>query len=142
MSDVDSAWLELLDAAVDKLHANDSNWSNLLEYEQELAALWKLEADMNNGGFVQFFCNWGIECYEISLKGLQKIGASKMLSIIESEFEIVDSVYQRSKSQIEEYWDIAKYITDDERKKLDRLDEEFWKYPDNISALGYKYYSA
>lgn len=142
MDNIDNVWLDLLDTAVDKLHTANGNWSDLTEKNQELAALWRLEADMNNGGFVQFFCNWGIDCYKISTTALKKIGADKMLEIIESEFKIIDAVYSRSKDNLREYWDIAKYITDTEIEELDRLDSKFWKYPDNISQLGYEYYKA
>ena len=99
MTSNEHVWLELLDAAVDKLLAENSNWSSLTTRDQELAALWKLEVDMNNGGFVQFFCNWGIDCYNISVTALKKINANKMLEIIESEFAIIDAVYKRSQNK-------------------------------------------
>lgn len=141
MTDIDNSWLELMDSAVDRLHAKDSNWKSLTLRDQELAALWKLEADMNNGGFVQFFCNWGIECYYISVKALKNICANKMLEIIELEFSIVNTAYKRSEDKIEAYWDIPKYITEKEIAELDRLDAAFWEYPDDISELGFNHYS-
>lgn len=139
---MDKTWLSLLDTAVDKLHDSDSdsNWSALSKRDQELAALWKLEMDMNNGGFVQFFCNWGIECYEISLRALEQIGASNMLKIVKSQFDIVDAVYQRSKSEIQGYWDIPQCMTDEEIEQLERLDEAYWAYPDDVTVLGIKHY--
>ena len=55
----------------------DGDWSRLDPDEQEIAALWKLVADMYNGGFLQFFCNWGYECYWYAMRGIQRIGDVK-----------------------------------------------------------------
>ena len=58
-STLDNKWFDFTSAYVEKLNAaGGSDWSILTPEEQELAALWKLEMDMYNGGFVQFFCNW------------------------------------------------------------------------------------
>ena len=38
-----------------KLVNSNGDWNKLDEDEQEIAALWKLFVDINNGGFIQFF---------------------------------------------------------------------------------------
>lgn len=139
-TDIDQEWLTLISISVEKLHAKNSDWSQLSEQDQDMAALWKLEADMNNGGFMQFFCNWGIDCYNIAIGALRKIDALKMLAIVEAEFQIIDNIYERSKGEMKEYWDLPKHSNEADRLQLDRLDEEFWDYPDNISALGLAFY--
>ena len=56
-ADLDKKWFDFTSQFVDKLSNNENDWNALSEHEQELAALWKLEMDMYNGGFLQFFCN-------------------------------------------------------------------------------------
>lgn len=56
-SDIHDIWLDYAAAFVQQKNASD--WNTLATHEQEIAALWLLEADVYNGGFVQFFCNWG-----------------------------------------------------------------------------------
>lgn len=63
------------------------------------------------------------------------------MQIITSEFSIIDAVYQKSKSSIIEYWDIPKHVSSEDFLKLDKLDESFWEYPDNIADLGLKQYT-
>lgn len=58
---------------------------NSLDRETQLAgALMKLELDMYNGGFIQFFCNWGYPAYLLAVDGLEQIGAQKTKTAGES----------------------------------------------------------
>ena len=50
------------------------DWNGLEQDEREIAALWKLYVDTNNGGFEQFFCNWGYDCYWYAMRGIQRMG--------------------------------------------------------------------
>lgn len=142
MEDANSKWFDFSLKAVDRLNSMDGDWQRLSGVEQELAALWKLEADMNNGGFVQFFCNWGFDCYQFSRRALNNIQAYDALKIIEKEFAIIDAVFARYKNEMKEYWDIPRYLEEGEIEELNRLDEEFWGYPDDISQLGLGFYKA
>ncbi|EKE77800.1 DMP19 family protein [Gallaecimonas xiamenensis] len=142
MEDANSKWFDFSLKAVDRLNSMDGDWQRLSGVEQELAALWKLEADMNNGGFVQFFCNWGFDCYQFSRRALNNIQAYDALKIIEKEFAIIDAVFARYKNELKEYWDIPRYLEEGEIEELNRLDEEFWGYPDDISQLGLGFYKA
>ena len=59
----------------------ENDWKKLDTDEQEIAALWKLVVDINNGGFMQFFCNWGYECYWYAMRGIQRIGCNSLLQL-------------------------------------------------------------
>lgn len=48
-------WWNYSMESVEKLSAHNEDWNQLTEREQEVAVLWKLEADVFNGGFIQFF---------------------------------------------------------------------------------------
>jgi len=60
MENLDKKWFDFTIKFAEKLAQNGENWDVLSEKEQELAALWRLEADMYNGGFIQFFLQLGI----------------------------------------------------------------------------------
>lgn len=141
MTLMETSWMALLDDAVDTLLAKDNDWNALSESEQELAALWKLEMDINNGGFMQFFCNWGVEGYRHAVRGLARVGADQLLAIVQQQYELMNQVYGRCRENIENYWDLPKHFTDSEMTELDQLDEAYWEYPDNLEQLGLACYS-
>ena len=71
--------------------AHDARLSSLpTEAERELAALWRLEADVNNGAYLQFVCNWGRESHAYASQALKKIGARRMAEIIDQCQALVD----------------------------------------------------
>src|SRR5262245_14584248 len=70
---------------------NEGRLSSLPEdWQRELAALWRLEADVNNGGYLQFLANWGREAYIYASQALNKIGAHKMAAIVDRCQALVD----------------------------------------------------
>ena len=125
-------WFEYAVKAVDKLSSHEGDLSKLSTQEAEMAALWKLEVDVHNGGFIQFFCNWGIDCYRFAREALTRIEAEELLKIVEMQFAVVDAVYQREKGNLKSYWDIPTKMTQEEIEKMDGLDGEFWERPDDI----------
>lgn len=115
---------------------------NLTQDEQEIVRIWRLEADMYNGGFIQFFCNWGAENFLETQKVLKKINAIKDLEII-TECELIISKC-KDDERIKVLWDIPivlkEYITEEEDKRLDELDKLYWTNPDDIQKLAYDFY--
>lgn len=112
------------------------------ENEREVVLIWRLEADMYNGGFVQYFCNWGFNNFEDTQKVLAKINAKQSLSII-TECEQIISVLQDD-DRIEALWDIPKYLpeylSEEQDARLEELDELYWENLDDILLIGYNYY--
>lgn len=115
---------------------------NLTQDEQEIVRIWRLETDMYNGGFIQFFCNWGNDNFLETQKVLTKINACKDLEII-NECELIFSKC-KDDERIKSLWDIPivlkEYITEQEYKRLDELDELYWTNPDDIQKLAYDFY--
>ena len=69
-----------------------SDWSldSLVhDWQRKLAALWRLEADTNNGGYLQFVCNWGMSNHAHASAALQRIAAFQMQAIVDSAYLIV-----------------------------------------------------
>lgn len=115
---------------------------NLTQNEQEIVRIWRLEADMYNGGFMQFFCNWGAENFFETQKVLKKINANKDLEII-TECELIISKC-KDDERLVSWWDIPiilkEYVTQEEDKRLNELDELYWTDPDDIQKLAYDFY--
>lgn len=57
--DINDVWYDYAVLFVEKKNESEQGWASLTSNEQDIAALWLLEADVFNGGFIQFFCNWG-----------------------------------------------------------------------------------
>ncbi|HEY4261692.1 MAG TPA: DUF4375 domain-containing protein, partial [Schlesneria sp.] len=73
---------------------NDCQLSSLAEdWQRELAALWRLEADVTNGAYLQFLVNWGRESYEYASNGLKRMGATTMASIVDECQALIDEHY-------------------------------------------------
>ncbi len=87
------------------------DWNQLDQEEREIAGLWKLLADGYNGGFEQFFCNWGYPGYWYAMCGLKKIGDYALLERLHDTYE---QVFEKFKDdpRLKAYWDIPEYFTE------------------------------
>lgn len=138
-TDINKNWFDFTLAYVTKLNETGGrNWGQLNDEEQELAALWKLEMDMYNGGFIQFFCNWGYECYTYAIRCLEKLSANECLKILTNQYLVVQRL--EGDSRLESWWDIPKYLTENEMKLLDKLDREYWGNADQIQEKTFEVY--
>lgn len=115
-------------------------WEKLDDDEQEIAALWKLVVDMYNGGFVQFFCNWGYDCYWYAMRGIQRLKCSELLNVLHSAYK---NVFEKFKDddRLKAYWDIPQYFTEEDNKILDETDDAFYDgLGEDLCEAAYLYY--
>ena len=128
------------------------------EWQRELAALWRLEADVNNGAYLQFLVNWGRESYIYASRALKKIGAHKMAEIVDQCQALVDEHFDSegaSPEQMQGLMPNAVIGPDGELVKesgsilskpvVERIYElsyGFMDYPDNFAELGLSHYRA
>lgn len=116
------------------------DWNKLDETEQEIAALWKLVVDVYNGGFVQFFCNWGYDCYQYAMRGIRRIGDNELFELFNSTYVNVFDKFQDDK-RLTKYWDIPQYFTEEDENILDDTDNEFWDNAGEILCkMAYEFY--
>jgi len=136
--DINELWYEYALTFVGKKNESEQGWVALTSNEQEIVALWLLEVDVFNGGFIQFFCNWGEEAYLYALRALLTIGATQVLEIITSAYGCIKHLEEDER--FSELWDILKFLTKEQEQRLDTLDQQFWNNEDQIAEKAYGYY--
>lgn len=103
-----------------------SDWKKLDETEQEIAALWKLVVDTYNGGFEQFFTNWGFECYWYAMRGIQRMGDEALLELLHGTYLNVFDKFSRDE-RLTYYSDIFQYLTEEDENILRETNIAFWE---------------
>ena len=136
----DLLWDAHYEKALAALQAAGWQLDSLPQREQELVALWRMEADINNGGFMQFLCNWGDPTCQLALLALRKIGAERTLAIVAAMRGLIDRF--EAAPEVIELNDIYGAMTEAEQTRLQELDEAYFEYPDNLARLGLACYDA
>lgn len=151
-------WYDLTDEYHGRTLKQQSRLDSLpAEWQCELAAIWRLEADVNNGSYLQFLSNWGRDSYHYASQGLRKIGANRMAAIVDTCQSLVDEqippdhmtpkmqrnlfpnaiIDGRDGSRIK---DEGSILPDAVVESIQQLSDEFMDYPDDIASAGLKYY--
>lgn len=106
--------------------------------DQDVIAPWRMEADINNGSFLQFVYNWADPTCTRALTVLDALGAREMHAIVKR----MRGLLERSEQLPETVplGSIAAHLTEVEDSEIQRLDEAFWKYPDRLSLLATERY--
>lgn len=96
-----------------------------------------LEMEINNGGFNQYFFNsYGAQAHQ-TVQSLQKIGANKTAAILQKAIE------QFPNSEVPEdrteRLEIMEQIEETANPVWDELDEQFYKYEDNLNLLNIEF---
>ncbi|MBI2393459.1 MAG: DMP19 family protein [Deltaproteobacteria bacterium] len=114
-------------------------FEELTEVERVIATVWALEADVNNGGFDQFFFNSSGDLAFFAPKALSIIGAPSTAMIVaraNALFGAGGPPRERGLRQAQ----LAALQGAEER--LEELDVEFYEYLDDLTALMHRYISA
>jgi hypothetical protein len=108
-------------------------FDSLTELEKVLSAIWALEAEVNNGGFDQFFFNSAGDLAHYAPNALKQIGAFQMAELAER----ANSVFGPGgpPKNWEERRFLVRQFSEKEEKILDEVTSAFYKYPDNVQAL-------
>jgi hypothetical protein len=107
------------------------------EPERVLATIWWLEAEVNNGGFDQYFHNSAGDMAFYAAIALSKIGAHKMASITQKALDIFGSAGPPKDrtlrmNRLEEIQNKNEELYE---QLIDKFSHEFTDYPDNIKEL-------
>jgi hypothetical protein len=107
--------------------------------QQMFWATWILEAEVNNGGFNQYYYNSDGEFAEMALNGLKIIKANKFVDLVSR----ANSVYEKDKERLSAYDDgsMESFSKSYKDNPLNKFDDEFYdlEKKQNISKLRIKY---
>jgi hypothetical protein len=120
---VDSVILAIEEALLQKPVAE------LSSPERVVLAVEALEREVNNGGYNQFFLNEPGYAHEIAT-ALTEIGCVESARIADDALTILASQPDWSEEEVAA---AAADMPDDQIAKLERLDDEFFAYPDPIA---------
>ena len=119
---------DLFDAVSEKYEAQ--GFEALGENDQIVYSIWWLEAEVNNGGFYQYFWNSSGDHAEVALRSLKKIGATKTASLLEQAIEVAfEGQLSGSHFKRQEELEVNE---DTKMKELEVLDLEFYEYTEDI----------
>jgi hypothetical protein len=108
----------------------DVGFEDLSEIDRILVSIWSLEADVNNGGFHQYYFNSSGDTARYAPVALRAIGAPIMAGIVDNANCLFgpsgppiprDERQQALSALRDELWD--------------DLDRQFYVYPEDISSL-------
>ncbi len=109
-------WDDRYEAALARLKSAGWSLDALSDVDQHLVALWRMEADINNGGFMQFLCNWGDPTCQRALQALQAMGAVKTHAILAGMRGLLDRL--DGDPAIKELQDLYGAMNDDEQQGM------------------------
>lgn len=150
-------WYDITGKFHERTFSGDCELQSLPEeWQRELAAIWRLEGDVNNGAYIQFFSNWGRESYVYASRALHKMGAKKMATIVDTCQALIDEHSKSDDPSHEARRDLmpnkimqfdgkvvkeeGSTLPDSVVEQIYDLSDEFIHYPDDIAKLGYEYY--
>src|SRR5688572_23032802 len=105
----------------------------LTEPEKVVFCLDKLEQEVNNGGFEQYFRNSSGDNAVVTPAALRTLGASQVASIVEKALELFPN-RQPSRIRDEREAQMASWGAE-HQKVLEQLDKAFLAYPERLAQL-------
>ena len=112
---------------------NGSNLDSLSEPDRVLVTIWGLEAEVNNGGVDQYYLNGAGDQAFFAPVALSLIGANQMAAIVKEANAAFGAAGPPPDWQLRRERLLG--LTGREAGLWDRLDGEFYEYPDDIAAL-------
>lgn len=123
-------WDDRVDAALARLAAVGHDVTKLEDDDHDVVVLFRLEADVYNGGFMQFLCNWGDPTVQRAIRVLEAIGASRTHAIVKRMRGILDRL--EDDPSVTSLWGLYPAMTAAEHAEMGELDRAFWADPDDL----------
>jgi len=105
---------------------------------QHIFGVFLLEAEVNNGGFNQFFYNSSSLFIDEAHNGCIAIGATKTARVVATAVDIIMKEMEMQK-KTREIGTIEAFMQSYEDTKLGVCDDEFYKYPEDLQGLCVSY---
>ncbi|HIZ54841.1 MAG TPA: DMP19 family protein [Firmicutes bacterium] len=116
---------------------NGSNLPILSTPERTVYLTLQLEAEVNNGGFIQYFYNAYGDISADLVASFKAIGAEKTAAICRKAICALNEKIPVDKIQREEFLDHV--MTDQADQILSACDREFYRQPDDLEELNYHF---
>ena len=113
------------------------NIEKLSNAEKVFYLVFKLEGEVNSGGFSYFLYNSGGDFANDSASALREIGAHKMAEICDRVLSAFGGAVPKNRDEREIVLDNT--FTDEINELLSQCDNDFCKYPDDLVALNYQF---
>ena len=107
--------------------------------ERVFCTIWELESEVNNGGFHQYFFNSSGRLVPNVVAALHAIGASATVQIVQRAIEAVGQDVQWHDDRARRVY--MNKLSSQATNTLSDLDQAFYKYPDDLTVLLYRYVS-
>ena len=131
---------EIILAIDDHIHAlltTDEAFDRLTQPQKNFYYIQELEREVNNGGFNQYFYNSSGDYAHETILALEAIGAENARTILAAAVnEFPDHLVPKDRDERQEA--LAK-IESKAQESWDKLDSEFYTYPDDLDALNIEY---
>ncbi len=111
-----------------------------IDSQKVFSAVWALESQVNNGGFLQYFVSSDFDTANYAPTALRNIGALSCADMAERSLMILPASGLPDSQQA--CMDLVDSLGDEERERFDDLDSEFRAYPDNLADLLFSYVSS
>lgn len=132
----ENRWLIQL-AEHDKARFFKVAYEELTPPEQVFLCVWELEAEVNNGGFDQYFSNTSGDYAPHVEAALTAIGAKRTQKIVR---QAIETVGEGVLAEDQEHRQERLLALDEERKeRLEKIDQLYFTYPDNVTKLLFAY---
>lgn len=105
--------------------------------QKVFSAVWAVEAEVNNGGFSQYFFNHSSETAGFVVEALETIGAPKTADICRRA--IVAAFPDGLPQDFKQTRLATAEFSDETGRTLNALDNEFYQYPHDLTELLFSY---
>lgn len=113
------------------------DFEDLSDAERVFVAIWELEAQVNNGGFDQYYYNSSGDTAFAVVGALENIGARQMAAIVRQANAVFPDG-QPSSTQEKRHQQLDA-LSDESKAVWKQLDENFFDYPDDLTELLYDF---
>ena len=109
------------------------SYEELTAAEKVFVSVWELEAEINNGGFNQYFFNSSGDNARHCVAALERIGAKNFAALVKQANSVFENGEPPTDSGIRQ--PLVESFSEEQKNSLDQLDQQFFKYPDNLTEL-------
>ena len=110
------------------------------EPQKVFSAIWALESQVNNGGFLQYFVSGDFDTAEFAPVALRLIGAHACSELVHRALRaLTPAPLPATQSDCEHLVDA---LSDEDSLQFDSLDAEFFAYPDNLTEKLFDFVAA